>query len=255
MDYDLLKQAGLQHIERLGSQLWTDYNPHDPGVTILEQACYALTDLLYRMDYAIPDLLAEGGHDPFASLFGPAQILTTHPVTLLDLRKQIVDIPGVRNAWIEPAAIGPAIFFHQEENTLSLAQEDQPDAITLRGLYQIWLETERGHPGNLSTQVAERLHARRSLCEDFAIARLDEQAIRINASIEADPASDLRQLQQAIYEQIDAYFSPPVRFTPWQELLDGGVAADAIFDGPALQHGFIDSATLQASGRRTELRA
>lgn len=36
------------------------------------------------------------------SLPNPAQILPTAPVTLLDLRKLIIDVPEVRNAWIDP---------------------------------------------------------------------------------------------------------------------------------------------------------
>ncbi|MCI5149277.1 MAG: hypothetical protein D3916_07810, partial [Candidatus Electrothrix sp. MAN1_4] len=101
LDFHTLRREGIRLIEQLGSKFWTDYNTHDPGITILEQLCYALTDLLYRIDYPVQDLLAEDGSDPFASLFSPAKILPSSPVTLLDLRKFILDINGVRNAWIE----------------------------------------------------------------------------------------------------------------------------------------------------------
>jgi hypothetical protein len=255
MDYDFLRQEGIRYIELLGSKQWTDYNSHDPGITILEQLCYALTDLLYRIDYAIPDLLAEGGNDPFASLFNPSQILTSDPVTLQDLRKLVVDTPGVRNAWIEKVGnTGPDIFFHQEENTLSLSQEDQLEPVALQGLYQIWLDAERDYQGNLSAQVAEHLHEHRSLGEDFGVERLSEKTIRLNARIEVDPAENSEPLQRAIYEQIDNYFSPPVRFYSLQERLDTGKTIDEIFEGPYLQQGFIDSLELQETGRRTELR-
>jgi hypothetical protein len=36
MDYGLLRREGLRHLERLGSSIWTDFNSHDPGVTMLE---------------------------------------------------------------------------------------------------------------------------------------------------------------------------------------------------------------------------
>ena len=58
-DYSLLRQKGLEYIENLGSKLWTDYNIHDPGITILEALCYAITDLGYRTSMDIKDLLAE----------------------------------------------------------------------------------------------------------------------------------------------------------------------------------------------------
>ncbi|MCI5210374.1 MAG: hypothetical protein D3910_16660, partial [Candidatus Electrothrix sp. ATG2] len=51
LDFHSLRQEGIRHIERIGNKFWTDYNTHDPGITILEQLCYALTDLLYRIDY------------------------------------------------------------------------------------------------------------------------------------------------------------------------------------------------------------
>src|SRR3546814_8893340 len=50
MDYELLRSLGLKYIEELGSKSWTDYNAHDPGITIMEQLCYALTELGYRSD-------------------------------------------------------------------------------------------------------------------------------------------------------------------------------------------------------------
>ena len=45
MDYAFLRAEGIRYLERLASQQWTDFNAHDPGITILEQFCYALTDL------------------------------------------------------------------------------------------------------------------------------------------------------------------------------------------------------------------
>ena len=65
-DYYFLRRQGIKHIARLGSSLWTDYNTHDPGITILEQLCYALTDLGYRINHSLPDILAENNDAPFA---------------------------------------------------------------------------------------------------------------------------------------------------------------------------------------------
>src|SRR5665648_654719 len=57
-NYDLLRQKGMEYIEKLGSRLWTDYNIHDPGITMLEALAYALTDLGLRSSLDIKDLLA-----------------------------------------------------------------------------------------------------------------------------------------------------------------------------------------------------
>lgn len=47
-DYYQLRREGIGYIEQMGSSQWTDYNTHDPGITILEALCYAITDLAYR---------------------------------------------------------------------------------------------------------------------------------------------------------------------------------------------------------------
>ena len=48
LDYAGLVAEGIRQLERLSDGRWTDFNTHDPGITILEAACYALTDLGYR---------------------------------------------------------------------------------------------------------------------------------------------------------------------------------------------------------------
>ena len=52
MDYEQLRVEGIQHLEDLATFIWTDFNVHDPGITILEVLCYAITDLGYRANSA-----------------------------------------------------------------------------------------------------------------------------------------------------------------------------------------------------------
>ena len=102
-DYNFLRTEGLALIEKLGSKLWTDYNIHDPGITILELLCYAITDLGYRTDFEIKDLLTKiiNGADPdTGDFYTAAEILPAAPASFDDLRKMLIDITGVRNAWI-----------------------------------------------------------------------------------------------------------------------------------------------------------
>ena len=61
LDHRRLNAIGLGHVQRLSRRIWTDYNVHDPGITILELLCYALTDLGYRASFPLPDLLASAG--------------------------------------------------------------------------------------------------------------------------------------------------------------------------------------------------
>ena len=103
-DYVALRKEGFKQIEKLGSALWTDYNNSDPGITILEAVCYAITDLGYRTEFNIKDLVAPEKltEDTWREVFYTAKkILHNSPLTISDYRKLIIDIKGVRNAWIE----------------------------------------------------------------------------------------------------------------------------------------------------------
>ncbi|MDX2246139.1 MAG: hypothetical protein SF052_05160 [Bacteroidia bacterium] len=103
-NYEFLRKTGIQHIQNLASKLWTDYNASDPGITLLEMLCYGITDLGYRTSYDLKDLLtrSEKGAALTPTGFHQArEILTNAPVTFKDLRKILVDIEGVRNAWVE----------------------------------------------------------------------------------------------------------------------------------------------------------
>ena len=103
-DYTALRKQGFTNIEKLGSAIWSDYNNSDPGITILEAVCYAITDLAYRTGFEVKDLLAPEDltEETWKQIFYTArQILHNSPLTINDYRKFIIDIKGVRNAWIE----------------------------------------------------------------------------------------------------------------------------------------------------------
>ncbi|MCP3669621.1 MAG: hypothetical protein GY814_04180 [Gammaproteobacteria bacterium] len=143
-DYAFLREQGLKYIEKLGHQLWTDYNIHDPGITILELLCYAITDLGYRTDYDIKDLLTiyKDGKAVNDSEFHTARdILTSSAVTFEDLRKLLIDIRGVRNVWIEPHT---SIQYFLNKIGKQLQDKSDPDnaqkIAALNGLYDVYLE-------------------------------------------------------------------------------------------------------------------
>ncbi len=265
MDFALLRQTGIDYLERLNGGLWTDFNTHDPGITILEQVCYALTDLAYRMNYAVPDLLSRDGQPTYDSLYTPAQILTSAPVTLDDLRKLVIDVDGVKSAWIEAAAQEFPLFYHADDNSLSLMGDPLiDDVIQLKGLWRIAYETtdlvyldgNAGQEDAILQAVKQQLHAQRSLGEDFVeIAQLKPQTITIRARIEIESVEDVEQLLVAIYQSVAEHISPSIPFYTLRELLDAGQRVDEIFDGPVLDHGFIDTDQLDQVERLSVLRA
>ncbi len=104
LDYSFLRKAGLEYIEQISGNFWTDYNEHDPGITILEMLCYAITDLGSRIEMPIENLLSpeDGTAQTIEEQFFKASdILTSKPVNDADYRKLFIDIEGVKNCWLK----------------------------------------------------------------------------------------------------------------------------------------------------------
>ena len=57
MDYLHLKRLFIDYAQELSGDTWTDFNEHDPGVTILENISYALTELSYKTQFDFEKLL------------------------------------------------------------------------------------------------------------------------------------------------------------------------------------------------------
>lgn len=264
LDYESLRQQGIACLEKLAGSEWTDFNAHDPGITILEQVCYALTDLSYRISYNMEDLLSRHGDDTYGSLYDPEQILVSKPVTLLDLRKLVIDVGGVKNAWLEPVTNPqPPLFYLEKqaledgEQVINLAGGEGAAAVALQGLYRVLIEKSEAldkDSNAIVLDVTERLHAQRSLAVDFETLQvLDTQDIQLDAGIEIDFASDPEEVYLAILEKISGYLSPTVRFYTLEERLAQGKSIDEIFDGPLLDHGFIDNQELISLKRKRNL--
>ena len=258
MDYALLRQEGIKIIEKLAGSRWTDYNTHDPGITILEALCYAITDLSYRLSFEMEDLLAYPASEADSPpLFLTArEILTVNPLTINDYRKLLIDIDGVKNAWLEPIDTPqPELYYDANNAKLSFSSLDLAEPVRLRGLYRVLLEQEPGYQKSALEKAAKvRLHQHRSLCEDFAeIQVLDFEEITVKAEIEIADEADPQALIAQIHTALAHHISPSLPFLTLQALLDQGKPVEDIFAGPILDHGFIDDQQLQQFDRKSEL--
>lgn len=102
-NFSFLREKALAYIQQTATDTWTDHNIHDPGITIMEALCYALTDVGFRLNFPMQDLLAdENGKLPENAYYEPQDILPCHAVTINDFRKILMDLPLVKNAWITP---------------------------------------------------------------------------------------------------------------------------------------------------------
>ena len=152
-NYAFLRKAGLDYIEGLGNKLWTDYNEHDPGITILEALCYAITELGYRTSLPMQDLLTgeDGTISSSQTLFTARNILTQSPLNIDDYRKLLVDIVGVHNAWIltddyytvnnQDVPAGE-IAIYADCKADALTYDVTPHPIYLSGLFKVLLDLE-----------------------------------------------------------------------------------------------------------------
>ncbi len=155
-DYYQLRRVGIGFIEKMASAGWTDFNTHDPGITILEALCYAITDLAYRANWDIQDLLAPekpaaDSKQPYPNqaFFAAKDILTVNPVTPDDFRRLLIDLDEVRNAWVlcSHCSCDVGYYANYQNGQLQLSyQPPQPDTalkkVELNGLYEVLLELE-----------------------------------------------------------------------------------------------------------------
>ena len=173
-DFQFLLREGLKYIEQLGPKFWTDYNPHDPGVTILDVLCYAITELGYRADFDIKDVLTNrDGLIQNNTFFSAASIFTNAPLTETDYRKLLIDIEGVSNAWLlatkkeldlsgyrVPNDNEASLYINKIEDKLSLKNTDKNGTslpkLVLRGLNKVKIELEEDPVlGDLNTLLLE----------------------------------------------------------------------------------------------------
>ena len=182
-NYYWLRSEGLNYIQELSGRIWTDYNTHDPGVTILETLCFALTDLDYRTNFPIADLLAEekdneqAMHKQFLSAI---RALPSRPVSIVDYRRLLIDIPGVRNAWLEAGKQETPTYFKPDKKELSTlkGQAENIESIHLRGIYKVWLELDEDPGKQEQAKVSAELKGVCKQIETYAkFFRIQNQSV------------------------------------------------------------------------------
>lgn len=161
--YDFLREEGIKYIQKVAGKIWTDYNIHDPGVSILEVLAYAITELGYRASSNIEDLLANDPNNKNArdirNFFTVREILPNAPITINDYRKLMIDVNihdssetncqhvGVKNAWIEKSKSNEIpVYVHKNESKLSYLPDPAipgQKPLDIGILYDILLEFEK----------------------------------------------------------------------------------------------------------------
>ena len=158
MDYAALRDQGIKKVQELAGETWTDYNAHDPGLTILEVLCYAITELGYRTSADIKDILSDNISDQetYRQQFITAgKILPNEPLTAEDYRKLVIDLPGIRNVWLGKSELEEVVLYWNtdEQKIGTQGGEKMP----VNGLYEVLLEFEEHHElGDLNNNIFKR---------------------------------------------------------------------------------------------------
>jgi hypothetical protein len=225
ISFDSLKRDGLKVVQELSGKMWTDYNLHDPGVTILVHLCYALTDLVYRTDFKVEDSLTdEDGILDCArlALHPPDIIFPCRPTTLTDYKTTILEaIVELENVWL-----------------------CQGSGTTYRGLSRLAVRPRPDLGEASGDELRERvrlLYGRnRNLCEDVEdISIVREIECDLHAEIEVSGTRNRADILADIYYQCAQRVLSGVRWCPLQEGLQGGKSLEEMFRGPLSRHGAI----------------
>lgn len=228
LDEDLLfqrlRKEGVSHIQDLCGKVWTDYNLHDPGITILEQCCYAMTEMAYRTGFDVVDILANEDNDidyEALALYPPHEIFPGQALTPTEYENLIFDaIPEIENVWVEPIADPP-------------------------GLYQVKIraskEMTRSRSEKLIASVQDVFGQNRNLCEDLhGIKIVKNRFCRLSADVEISGRKSPANILAQIYYHCAALVSPGITYLPFDTLMAQEKSLDEIFTGPLLIHGFMD---------------
>jgi uncharacterized protein len=266
-DFAFLREEGLRYIEELAHTLWTDYNTHDPGVTMLEVLCYAITDLGYRIAMPVEEILAkpkENLKEMHSHFLSAIHALPSSPVSADDYRQLFVRVDGVRNAWIRASDRRIAAQFRNlaqpgkaELHYVTSGEIVDPQKFRefkLQGLNKILLDydessflTDEDKTRDEATQkqlivkkkkkiarrVLEIYQRYRNLCEDIdTLHEVPLEGVVICGDIDIEPTADPEQVWAEIVFNINHYLAPDVPFYTLQEMQEMGKSTDEIFEGP-----------------------
>ncbi|MYM67120.1 hypothetical protein GTP45_09790 [Pseudoduganella sp. FT55W] len=226
LDFDGLRRKGIALLQDLSSQQWTDYNLHDPGVTLLELLSYGLTDLVYRTDFDVADFLTgpDGRIDFEAqALYPPPDIFPNQPVTDIDFCKLIYDqLPPVDDVWIRKRGKTGlySVFIKPHESLFE--SDSRSDCEALR------------------KDVLLLLSMYRNLCRDVErVSIVRAQVYSLSGEIEIDDSRPAAEVYADIYFSCAKLISSGGQIVRFEEALAQGMSWEQMLEGPLTYHGYI----------------
>lgn len=223
--YADLRRRGMAFSQALSGETWTDYNHHDPGVTLLEAICYTLTEGVFAAQLPVEDLLtAPDGHLRLRrhALHAPERALPCRATTRDDLLRSLLDrVPAL---------------YHLR---LQMPRSD--------GVWQAAVRAPSALGRQAGRELLRAAWAQRNLGEDFAapVTVLRPQWCHLHLRVEVEGARELSEvLAELVRRCSDLITAAPRR----QQRADRTDADPAdLFDGPPMRHGWIADADLHTA--------
>ncbi|TGX54123.1 hypothetical protein E5A73_08355 [Sphingomonas gei] len=221
-DFDALKAEAIANLQQLCAG-WTDYNTHDPGVTLVELLSYALTDLGYRATLPVEDLLAGASLGGREGLYPAWRALPSPPVTVADFRRVLLDrVEGLGNVWLTPRNAPAGLYDVRIHAALPLPGVHPEQHLRYR---------------ELARRVRRAFERHRPICEDIGTIRVLRPLrtlVRAELELELERGARAEAVMAEALFRLAIFLAPEPRRTP----LDAQAAAAAL-DGPLLLRGLI----------------
>ncbi|CAM4280134.1 hypothetical protein [Pseudoalteromonas ostreae] len=230
-----LRQQGMARMQQFAPKTWTDHNRFDPGVTVLEVLVYVLSDLSYKLDYSVPELLAQPHSGGSVKFYEPDQVLFSHCVTEDDYRRLILDLLDVKNVHVTLRKVEDSNVTILDFNVLLYASDDDKKNNVTQLL---------SHAFSQARCVNHRLGN---------IAFYDISKVTVGMTLSLQHVDNLVALLIELYTLIGREISPDIPKYSAQQLLQRGMHVGQIYQGPKLQHGFVLDKDLHKSAYSVRL--
>ncbi|QDO85495.1 hypothetical protein FM037_22350 [Shewanella psychropiezotolerans] len=223
-----LRHEAIEYAQEYSGEIWTDYNAHDPGVTILEQLCYGLTELNYQTDFSAEDLLAQvDGSLNYKqlALALPEQVLPARACTIEDYQQLLLDsIDEVDRVWISPVSSGYIGLYNIELQLTPLMQQKCLSRPSL---------------ANKIIDKASHIYSKnRNLAEDVAkIEIVNDKGYQLIADIHLVDHCDAEYVLAQIYSVCHRWVMGELKIESYEEQLNAGRSLEQILTGPIALHG------------------
>jgi hypothetical protein len=236
-DFVKQKELTLSCVKRFFDGSWSNFNESDPGITIMEQLVYGLTELGYCNDFPVEDVLSnELGQLEIEDIFlKPDEALMSNTVTDEDLTKVILDQRSdVAGVYIYPEKI----------------ELNNGETECYTGRYKVKLATHQDLPVEqrniLLKEVQAILVQQRFIASSFSsIEILRPKKVTLQGEFGIADSSCAFQVMQDIRAAIDSYLLPQVAQSSYETLQDSVIDISTIFDGPRMNNAWLSNVESQ----------